>query len=61
LKVVVVNWLMQGTPKPEPPLSTEDKSGRGFYNDVTGRLLCPVDYDWNNLTYAVSALLYLQC
>ncbi|KAF8432030.1 hypothetical protein L210DRAFT_786577, partial [Boletus edulis BED1] len=20
----------------------------GFYNDATGRLLCPVDYDWNN-------------
>ena len=32
LKVGVVNWLMQGTPRPEPPLSTEDKTGQGFYN-----------------------------
>ncbi|KAG9310370.1 hypothetical protein JVU11DRAFT_9503 [Chiua virens] len=47
LKVFVVNWLMQQTPKPEPPLSAEDKSGRGFYNDATGSFLCPVDYDWN--------------
>ena len=35
LKVLVINWLMQGTPVPEPPLSAEDKSGQGFYNDVT--------------------------
>ncbi|KAG6371324.1 hypothetical protein JVT61DRAFT_9617, partial [Boletus reticuloceps] len=48
LKVQVVNWLMQSTPRPDPPLSTEDKTGRGFYNDATGRLLCPVDYDWND-------------
>ena len=48
LKVLVVGWLMQGTPRPEPPLSTEDKTGRGFHNDATGRLLCPVDYDWND-------------
>ena len=34
LKVLVVNWLMQGTPRPEPPLSTEDKTGQGFYNDA---------------------------
>ena len=48
LKVLVVNWLMQGTPRPEPPLSTEDKTGWGFYNNATGHLLCPVNYDWNN-------------
>ena len=48
LKVYVVNWLMQGTPKPDPPLNPEDKTGRGFYNDTTGRLLCPVDFNWND-------------
>ena len=48
LKVGVVNWLMQGTPRPEPPLSTEDKTGQGFYNDMTGHLLCPVNYNWND-------------
>jgi hypothetical protein len=50
LKVEVVSWLMQHLPKPDPPLSIIDKSGRGFYNDATGRLLCPVDYDWTNET-----------
>ena len=41
---------MQRLPKPDPPLTKEDKSGRGFYNDATGRLLCPVDYNWNDET-----------
>ena len=48
LKVLVVNWLMQDIPRPEPPLSTEDKTGQGFYNNATGCLLCPVNYDWND-------------
>lgn len=48
LKVLVVHWLMEGMPKPDPPLSIADKSGRGFYNDATGKLLCPIDYDWTN-------------
>ncbi|KAH0832281.1 hypothetical protein J3R83DRAFT_13275 [Lanmaoa asiatica] len=51
LKVLVIHWLMEGIPKPDPPLSISDKSGRGFYNDATGKLLCPVDYDWNNLSH----------
>ncbi|KAI9570979.1 hypothetical protein HD554DRAFT_2241052 [Boletus coccyginus] len=42
---------MSSLPKPDPPLSRDDKSGRGFYNDSTGRLLCPVDYDWNDTTH----------
>ena len=50
LKVDVVNWLMSSSLKPDPPLSRDDKSGREFYNDSTGRLLCPVDYDWNDAT-----------
>ncbi|KAI9573028.1 hypothetical protein HD554DRAFT_2035474 [Boletus coccyginus] len=51
LKILVVHWLMEGTPKPDPPLSISDKSGRGFYNDMTGKLLCLVDYNWNNLSF----------
>lgn len=46
LKIAIVNWLNEASSRPEPLLSPTDKSGRGFYNDVTGRLLCPVDYDW---------------
>jgi len=48
LKTAVVGWLMGMTPPPEPALLPYDKSGRGFYNDATSRLLCPVDYDWDN-------------
>ncbi|KIM54560.1 hypothetical protein SCLCIDRAFT_136562, partial [Scleroderma citrinum Foug A] len=48
LKTAVVSWLMSMTPPPQPALLPYDKSGRGFYNDATARLLCPVDYDWDN-------------
>ncbi|KAG1895183.1 uncharacterized protein F5891DRAFT_984496 [Suillus fuscotomentosus] len=50
LKCAVANWLMERTPTPNPTIHRQDKSGRGFYNDVTGGLLCPVDYDWSNPT-----------
>ncbi|KIM56230.1 hypothetical protein SCLCIDRAFT_35439, partial [Scleroderma citrinum Foug A] len=46
LKAAVVSWLNEVSLWPEPLLSTTDKSERGFYHDVTGQLLCPVDYDW---------------
>ncbi|KIK74186.1 hypothetical protein PAXRUDRAFT_37048 [Paxillus rubicundulus Ve08.2h10] len=32
----------------KPVLDKQNKTGCGFYHDATGRLLCPVDYDWNN-------------
>ena len=51
LKLAVVNWLNEASPRPEPLLSATDKSGRGFYHDATGRLLCPVDYDWLDVSY----------
>ncbi|KAN0074431.1 hypothetical protein V8E55_011843 [Tylopilus felleus] len=46
----VIKWLMYHTPSPELRLTPEDKSGRGFHNEMTGQLLCPIDYDWNNAT-----------
>ncbi|KAG2135515.1 hypothetical protein DEU56DRAFT_908867 [Suillus clintonianus] len=48
LKFAVASWLMQASPTPNPVISHRDKSYRGFYHDVTGKLLCPVDYDWND-------------
>ncbi|KAG1893608.1 uncharacterized protein F5891DRAFT_962684, partial [Suillus fuscotomentosus] len=44
LKRAVADWLMERTPTPNPPIHKQNKSGRGFYHDVTGELLCPVDY-----------------
>lgn len=33
---------------PNPPLDLYTRDGRGLQNDVTGRLLCPVIYDWDD-------------
>ncbi|KAF9789312.1 hypothetical protein BJ322DRAFT_1208558 [Thelephora terrestris] len=33
---------------PNPPLDLDTRDGRGLQNDVTGRLLCPVIYDWDD-------------
>ncbi|KAG1845188.1 hypothetical protein F4604DRAFT_1937083 [Suillus subluteus] len=46
LKLAVASWLNEGQPTPNPPISSRDKSGRGFYNDSTAELLCPVDFNW---------------
>ncbi|KAG1883851.1 hypothetical protein F4604DRAFT_1920368 [Suillus subluteus] len=48
LKVTVAAWLMQHTPPPNPVIHGQKKMGRGFNNDATGRLICPVDYDWSD-------------
>ncbi|KAH7903714.1 hypothetical protein BJ138DRAFT_1107442 [Hygrophoropsis aurantiaca] len=45
LKVAVAAWLMEDG---NTNLRLKDKSGRGFYNDTTGKLLCPVDYNWHD-------------
>ncbi|KAG2358664.1 hypothetical protein BDR07DRAFT_1294316 [Suillus spraguei] len=37
-------------PTPNPSIQCRDRYGRGFYHDVTGRLICPVDYNWNDAT-----------
>jgi hypothetical protein len=38
---------MLGTPLCKP-LSPTVKLDHGFEHDDTGRLLCPVEYDWND-------------
>ncbi|KAF8833422.1 hypothetical protein BDN67DRAFT_986045 [Paxillus ammoniavirescens] len=48
LKPAIVQWLMLVRPAPEPPLDPFEKTGRGFNHDITGCLLCPVDYDWRD-------------
>ncbi|KAG1843760.1 hypothetical protein F4604DRAFT_1596593, partial [Suillus subluteus] len=50
LKFIVAVWLMQMVPTPNPSIQCRDKYGHRFYHDVTGRLLCPVDYNWNDAT-----------
>ena len=51
LKTTVLDWI-----KPPPtdsaelvePLDSGIKDGQGFDHDLTGRFLCPVDYDWED-------------
>jgi hypothetical protein len=31
-----------------PHLSSKGKEERGISNDITGRLICPIDYDWDD-------------
>ena len=42
-----------------PPcgLNEKTKEERGFNNDVTGALLCPTGYNWDNPSYVYTFLL----
>ncbi len=57
LKVAIAEWLNarpgQSSESDVMPtrLSAKGKEDRGISNDVTGRLLCPIDYDWEDLQY----------
>ncbi|KAN0091487.1 hypothetical protein V8E55_005053 [Tylopilus felleus] len=44
LKLTVVMWLTDANPR----LIAHDKTGRGLYNDTTARLICPVEFDWDD-------------
>ena len=54
LKVAIAEWLnarrsLNATETSNtPPLSPRSKEERGINNDITGCLLCPIDYDWDN-------------
>jgi hypothetical protein len=46
LKIAVADWLNNRMPGIR--LSAKGKEERGISNDVTGRLLCPIDFDWDD-------------
>jgi hypothetical protein len=57
LKVAVAEWLnarswnsAESNAIPTR-LSAKGKEDRGYSNDVTGRLLCPVIFDWDDIEY----------
>ncbi|KAN0091394.1 hypothetical protein V8E55_004960 [Tylopilus felleus] len=35
-------------PPPKPLFKPKTKAGHGFYHEVTGELLCPTEYNWND-------------
>ncbi|KAL0060723.1 hypothetical protein AAF712_012503 [Marasmius tenuissimus] len=56
LKAEVANWIntldhldVSGPNDPFSFIQTHTRVGRGFTNPVTGRLLCPIEYDWEDL------------
>jgi hypothetical protein len=55
IKIAIADWLNGRTPlNPEAPkitLSNRVKEDRGYPNDITGGLLCPIDYDWDDPEY----------
>ncbi|KIN98227.1 hypothetical protein M404DRAFT_10623 [Pisolithus tinctorius Marx 270] len=47
LKQDIVSWLTDLFHPIEPPLRTTTKDERGFMHDVTGKLICPAEFDWD--------------
>ncbi|KAF7976661.1 hypothetical protein HWV62_5999 [Athelia sp. TMB] len=48
LKTAVVYWVDSALGTSTPPLRINSKHERGLDNDVTGRLLCPSEYSWED-------------
>ncbi|KAL1721155.1 hypothetical protein EV715DRAFT_288694 [Schizophyllum commune] len=48
IKSSVAEWLNASPYNCDPPLSFHERKGRGFDNKVTGRALCPIEYDYDN-------------
>jgi hypothetical protein len=64
LKVAVGHWVNVSIQKSGKPtngasnwLKPKTWEGRGINNNVTGRLLCPIDYNWDNPTYVTCLFL----
>ena len=50
VKLGIASLLNNRTNSPvHPSLDLDVRDGRGIQNDFTGRLLCPIKYDWNDL------------
>ncbi|KAJ3548001.1 hypothetical protein NMY22_g1436 [Coprinellus aureogranulatus] len=51
LKTAVGNWLNEWSDPSisHTPLKTTSREGRGLQHDLCGKLLCPIDINWNDL------------
>ncbi|KAF9056174.1 hypothetical protein BJ165DRAFT_1522119 [Panaeolus papilionaceus] len=56
LKTEVGGWLNAAF-SPSIPFCTKTRTGRGIQNDITGALLCPIEYDWNDEKTATATAL----
>jgi hypothetical protein len=41
--------LNKADPRPSPLLDANCRKNRGIAHDTTGQLLCPAEFDWDNL------------
>jgi uncharacterized protein DUF6698 len=47
IREAVANWLNKGYPS-HTPLDISSRGSRGIKHETTGRLLCPIEYDWTD-------------
>jgi len=66
ITIAIADWLNTCNPlntdleAHKTMLSTRGKEDRGYSNDVTGHLLCLIDYDWDDLEYVQVDCLYFN-
>ncbi|KAF7368191.1 hypothetical protein MVEN_00138200 [Mycena venus] len=48
VREAIVPWLVAAFPELSPTLDPDSRENRGIYHDDLGRLLCPVEFDWND-------------
>ncbi|KAG6838414.1 hypothetical protein C0991_011770, partial [Blastosporella zonata] len=48
LKKAIAAWLNK-LPSTEPVLNPDNRSNRGLQHNTTGRFLCPIEFDWDDL------------
>jgi hypothetical protein len=47
VREAVANWLNKAYPT-LTPLDISSRGDRGIKHETTGRLLCPIEYDWSD-------------
>lgn len=47
VREAVANWLNKAYPT-HTPLDISSRANRGIKHETTGRLLCPIEYDWTD-------------
>ena len=52
IREAVANWLNKAYPT-HTPLDISSRRCRGIKHDTTGRLLCPIEYDWTDERWVV--------
>jgi hypothetical protein len=55
VKEEVANWINQ-TLSPMMPLSVKQRDDCGLQNDITGRLLCPIELSWDDNEYIIPSM-----